>query len=439
MHGTLEGRRPSSVIWYHRAAVFVATFVLSSTAASPLSAQDSTSADSVLARLERAEEQISLLRQQLETQAGSGVQTRSGARVELWGRVIANAWRNTGLVNNLDVPTVALVPVGRPLPTVGGVFRQSTIGLNLSNVQALGGQASASLSGDFYGGVQSGSGNRRLFPEPRLRIASAAVRWKLGEIMIGQEVPLIASEEPVSLASIGIPDFASAGNLWFWLPQLRFLIETSSRVRFGLQGAIIAPWSGEDPSTSGNVDIAESSDRPYLQSRLRATWGDPARPGELGVGAHVGWLRRSGTADIEQGSAVSLTGRIPVGWLELRGEIYRGSLLRGLGGGGISQNFGAPATPGGLGAIILDTGGWAQLNITPSPAVLLGGGCGIDDPRDSDLPVRSHNRACEGHLHLRPSGPVVIGLEFRALRTEYLPSRAIARNNHFNLALGVEF
>lgn len=407
--------------------------------ASLLPAQTPAAQDSILARLERAEEQIALLRQQLATQAASGVQSKSGARVEIWGRVLANGWRNTTAVNNLDVPTFAVPGTERFPATAGAVLRQTTLGFDVQGLEVLGGQLTAAISADLSGGVQAGSGNRRLFPEPRLRIARTSLRWTTVEIMVGQDVPLIAGEEPVSLASVGTPDFATAGNLWFWLPQFRVLLETPTRVRVGLQGAVIAPWSGEDPASSGSVDMGERAGRPSLQGRVRAAWGDGARPAEIGVGGHVGWLRRDGSMTRETSRAVAATARIPAGWLELRAEAYAGRLLRGLGGGGVGQNFGSPPVPMAAGPIIDDQGGWAQLNVQPRTAFLIGGGCGLDNPDDGDRPIRSSNRACEGHLHLRPAGPLVLGLEVRKLTTVYRAFRESANSTHVNFALGVEF
>jgi hypothetical protein len=120
--------------------------------------------------------------------------------------------------------------------------------------------------------------------------------------------------------------------------------------------------------------------------------------------------------------------------------------LRGLGGGGVGQNFGvlAPGAPAGfVGHTIRDRGGWGQINLRPSTMFLVGGGCGVDDPRDFSAPARSRNQACEGHVQLRPASMLVIGFEGRAIATEYLNpftnARSTARSTHLNLALGVEF
>ena len=94
---------------------------------------------------------------------------------------------------------------------------------------------------------------------------------------------------------------------------------------------------------------------------------------------------------------------------------YNGSALAGLGGGGIGQNFGVKHIP-------VDTrGGWAQLNLRPTFSWEIGGGAGMDDPDDTDLPAtgRLKNLIYEGHLHWRPGGGLIVGAAFRRIETTY--------------------
>jgi hypothetical protein len=119
--------------------------------------------------------------------------------------------------------------------------------------------------------------------------------------------------------------------------------------------------------------------------------------------------------------------------VELIGEAFSGKALAGLGGGGIGQNTGAGGVP------VRTTGGWGQLNVRPNPEWMLGGGCGIDDPNDTDVAAggRLKNVVCEGHFEWRPQGPMVFGFEFRRLTTTYSAGDFSA--NHFNLAAGYRF
>lgn len=402
----------------------------------------SRSPDSLAARLERAEEAIVLLREQLATQAQSAVETRSRARFELFGRVLMNAWSNSRRSNNADIPLFVL-PSPAPGPAtpsrgVGMAIRQTTLGGAVTVSEVLGGRFRGDLEADFFGGQQPSSGGRH-FPLLRLRTARGVITWRHGELLAGQDSPLIAPLSPTSVASVGTPGFTAAGNLWLWLPQLRLTGETGGRLRVALQGAMLAPASG-DPATAFDTDhdVAELSRRPFLQARMRVRWGvdeEGASAGEVGVSAHRGWYATAGDSLLAS-RAVAADLRVPIGPLELRGEAYRGRLLRGLGGGAIGQNLGAPA--GADPARPVDaTAGWLQLNLHASRRVIVGAGCGADDPDDEDRPLRRRNTACAAHMQLRPSGPLVVGVEYRGIETRY--AAETTRNGHVNAAIGFEF
>lgn len=409
------------------------------------SAAASPSADSLAARLERAEEAIALLREQLATQAQSAVETRSRARFELFGRVLMNAWSNSRRVNNADVPLFVLsTPVPPPpspsLPTRGAgmAIRQTTLGGAVSMSEVLGGRFRGDLEVDFFGGQQPSSGGRH-FPLLRLRTARAIVSWRHAELLVGQDAPLIATVNPLSVASVGTPGFTAAGNLWLWLPQLRATGEAGGRVRIGVQGAVIAPASGDAAAAfDTDHDVAELSRRPVLQARLRVRWAvdeDGTGGGEIGVSAHRGWYATAGDSLLAS-RAVAADLRIPIGWFELRGEAYQGRLLRGLGGGAIGQNFGAPS--GTDPARPVDaTAGWLQINVRGGEAVVVGTGCGADDPDDEDRPLRRRNAACAAHVQLRPAGPLLLGVEYRGIKTTY--AAEAVRGGHVNVAVGFEF
>jgi len=238
---------------------------------------------------------------------------------------------------------------------------------------------------------------------------------------------------PVSVASFGTPEFVAAGNLWLWLPQVRATAELGTAARLAIQGAVLTPTSG-DPAMpfDTELDAAELSRRPYLQARLRSRWGGEDAPGEIGIGVHRGWLRRD-DGSLATSEAVAVDARIPLGaQVELLGEAYVGRALRGLGGGGIGQNLTTDGAP------VRDRGGWAQLVVRPSTVLELGTGCGVGDPRDTNLPAnRLRNVACEAHVTARPGGPVLAGLTYRRQRTTY-PAGAVV-NHHVNVAFGFEF
>ena len=366
-------------------------------------------------------------------------QTPPQRTMELSGFVLANGFYNTARVNNSDVPQFAENdPVG--LGAVGGAIRQTRLGVLLTEPNVLGGDFTGEIDVDFFGGQQPSSGGRT-FPLLRLRRAVATVTWQnvrsTMQLLLGQEAPLIAERSPRSLASVGFPGFAGAGNLWLWIPQLRVGAEVGTTLRLALQGAVLAPGTGAPQGGFlTQPDSAERSGRPYLQGRVRLAWGPADDPSEIALGGHAGWLL--GTDSLSGDTllvsrALTADTRIKLGVLELVGEVFVGKALAGLGGGGIGQNVGAGGVP------VRTKGGWGQLNVRPSPQWMLGGGCGLDDPDEADVASggRLKNLVCEGHVEWRPRGPLVFGVEFRRLQTTYQAGDFTA--NHLNLAAGYRF
>jgi hypothetical protein len=106
-------------------------------------------------------------------------------------------------------------------------------------------------------------------------------------------------------------------------------------------------------------------------------------------------------------------------------------------------------------------GGWAPINVLPTPEWELGGGMGMDDPDDADLATdvfsggsdpygggteyefgsgtAIENFSWEPHLIWRPH-PLVFGLEFKRIETTYGdPDVGKRTANHVNMALGFVF
>jgi hypothetical protein len=223
-------------------------------------------------------------------------------------------------------------------------------------------------------------------------------------------------------------------------------------MRLAIQGAVMAPYANTvAPGEPDAVDAGERSRRPAIEGRLRARWGDEEeraitgttmigdRGGEIGLGIHRGWVA-TGPGTLEVSRAVSVDAHVvPLRGLEVRGEAYAGQLLRGLGGGGIAQNFGPAdpsAPPGSLGRVVRDVAGWAQLNVQPHPVFLAGIGCGLDLVDPDANPTRLQNTACAVHAAWRPRQPLVFGVEYRQLGTRFATGTYGAR--HVNLVLGFE-
>jgi hypothetical protein len=123
--------------------------------------------------------------------------------------------------------------------------------------------------------------------------------------------------------------------------------------------------------------------------------------------------------------------------VELRGEAYAGQVLRGLGGGGIAQNFGAPpAGSSALGPPLRDAAGWAQINGQPVQSLITGVGCGVDVTNPDDNAPRRQNTVCAVHADWRPTQPLLFGIEYRQIGTRYSSGTFGAR--HVNFIFGFE-
>ena len=456
-----------------RPALVLALFLFASRSAvaqSPPSdssrrASDTLSLDSLRARLERAEQAIAILRGQIADEAESAVHTRSRFHLELSAQVLTNVFFTAGRVNNTDDPQTALTPppapLAPPLPsTLGFTVRQTRLGAATSIDNVAGATFAGDVDLDFYGGVQNGPGDRRLFPEPRMRTARARLIWPHTVFMFGSDTPLISDLNPLSLAAVGVPDFSGAGNLWNWLGQVRVTQDIGSlgtgarSVRWALQGAIMTPYAAQQGEREPDAaDAGERSSRPAFEARLRMQWGGDGtgtspsisgaligpRGGEIGIGVHRSWVATN-TGGLKDSRAISIDGHMVLfPGVELRGEGYTGQLLRGLGGGGIAQNFGAApvgAPANSLGPPIRDAAGWAQLNVQPATWLITGVGCGIDATNPDDAPTRLQNTVCAAHADWRPLQPLVFGIEYRQFNTRYTTGTFTAR--HVNLIFGFE-
>jgi hypothetical protein len=416
--------------------------MLCAAAAAPLYAQ--TQQDSLEERLAKAEEAIQRLQHQLEAQAQSSIQSRLQNRVEISGLILVNGFYDGARFNNADNPqwvAAAQDSSGVPNSTIGGVLRQSRIGITVRPGRVLGGEVSGDLQLDFYGsGDDAADARARLVSPPRIRTANVRVDWPHVGLLLGQEKALIAPQSPVSFASIGYPGFAGAGNLWAWIPQARVTLETGRAVRVGLQAAALDPLWDPNATYATATDLGEKSGRPAVEGRLYLGWGSDENESTLGFGAHRAWIATAGMGTIAS-QALSADFRIVFGGIvTIAGEAFTGQVLNGLGDGGIEQDLGPQGQP------VRTRGGWAQLDIRPVFAWEFGGGFGLENPTDRDLllvggtppaDARLRNVVYEGHLHWRPGGGLLFGAEFRRLETAY--PAGVLKANHVNAFMGLFF
>jgi len=400
--------------------------------------------DSLAGRTDSLADVIQRLQQQLGEQAQSKVGSRLRNRVELSGLILINGFYNSAKMNVPDVPgwvSRSQDTTGLSNAQLGGLMRQTRLGLTVSGVRAAGADLGADLQLDFFGGFP-GSGDDRFFTPPRIRTANLRLDWPHIGLLLGQEAPLVSQQNPVTYAQIGWPGFWGAGNLWEWIPQARVTVELGTAVRVGLQAAALDPVQVRDEpwATPIAADAGEKSGKPAIEGRLYVDWGDEEVESVIGIGAHRAWLATAGDSTLAS-QAVTADFRIVLfKMVTLAGEAFSGQALAGLGDGGVDQSFGPQGQP------IRTKGGWVQANVQLASGWEFGGGFGMDDPNDTDFlqangtvpaAARLKNVAFQGHLHWKPGGGLLLGAELWRFQTTY-PDGSISAN-HFNVFAGVAF
>jgi outer membrane murein-binding lipoprotein Lpp len=406
-------------------------------------------------RVQKLEESTQLLGSKINEQYQTKVESAGKYRVRLSGIVLMNAFHNVGASDNLDVPDYAQPPLaGTSETSFGATLRQSEIGLEIFGPTIAGAKSSANVQLDFFGGFPS-TNNGVNFGLARLQTASIRLDWKQTSVVAGQDSLFISPLSPTSFASLAVPAFAYAGNLWGWTPQVRLehRFEIGGEQTLTWQGGILDNLDWEvPPNQYSRVPTAgESTGQPAYA--MRTAWSRPVFEHPLSFGA-AGYYGRqewawSHTVDAWAGMAdwqIPLMRR-----LGLSGEFYRGRAIGGL-GGAIGQTivYGEgttyPVTPlRGLNS----AGGWAQVKLQITPKLEANGVYGEDDAFTADIrgfatdagnfgPILGRNRGSLANLVYRPRSDLLLSAEFRRLHTfpVYDPASV---TNQVNLAMGVLF
>ena len=280
------------------------------------------------ARLSRLEEDQQLLQAKVDEQHQTKVESASKYRVKLSGIALLNLFGNSGTVDNQDVPSLALPPGAVATSgSVGATVRQSEIGLEVYGPTLAGAQASANVNLDFMGGFSNVS-NGVTSDLVRLRTATMRLDWTQTSLVGGQDAPFFSPLSPTSFASLGYPEFADAGNLWTWTPQVRVehRLNLSEANRLALARGTLDPLSGEAPSSQfyRTPGGGEQSRKPAVGSRVAWTHGVGDHALTLGIGGYYS-RQDYGAGRTMDAWAGTADWNVPLGnHFALSGEFYRG-------------------------------------------------------------------------------------------------------------------
>jgi hypothetical protein len=393
--------------------------------------------------IEDLQEKQQTLEEQVKLHEQTKIESESKYPVRLTGLILFNSFINKGIVDNIDLPEVALSASNDSGDgSAGAGFRQTILGLQGFGPRIAGARTSADVNMDFFGGLAYGS-SATSAGIARMRTASINLDWDHDSIQAGMVGPLISPLSPTSYATVAEPSLSGAGNLWTWSPQLRYAHQIPLQSRRQLQFEF-GLW---DPQTAGystnllfrSPSPGEYSKQPAFESRIsygtatKNSYGDSASEHPLQIGLSGYYSRQSYPYGESLDTwAVTTDWRVPFSnRFEVSGEGYRGRGLGGLGGGvykdilvGISPITGQNSYRG-LNAI----GGWTQFKARFSQSIEANASVGLDDGFAGDfhtlelsatataVQLRARNKMVVANLIFRPKTYIILSPEYRKIWT----------------------
>lgn len=410
-------------------------------------------------RLQHLEEDQELLRDKVDEQYQTKVESNSKLRVKLSGILLMNIFSDKGNVDHTEVPGIALATTpsltgGNTGGSFGATFRQSEVGLEVYGPSFAGAKTEASFVADFFGEFPE-TNNGSVGGELRLRTGNVRLDWGRTSLTGGLDSLFFSPIYPTSFASLGIPALSYSGNLWSWTPQLVVAhdLMQSTDSRLTISGGILDPLTGEAPQNEflRIPGAGESSRQPAYGARLEWRKKIMGQPLMLGLGGYYSRENWGFNRNIN-GWAATNDWIIPFGGhFSLSGEFYGGSAIGGLGAGigrsvewnGFLSDQTTTVTP--IGSV----GGWSQFKIKASQKLEFNLTAGQDSAVAGDVrgftatsgyfaSNLNQNRTEFVNFIYRPRASLLFSTEFRTLRTSAVDG-VNSRANQLNLAMGVLF
>jgi hypothetical protein len=383
-------------------------------------------------QLAAQEEQLAVQKERIEEQAQTKVESGQRFPIRIKGMLLFNTFLNSKQGGGERYPTVA---VNRGDASGGATLRQSVIGFDYQGPEVFaGGKVRASLLMDFYG-----ASGQSLDQALRIRTANMEIDWKSRSLSLGVNKPLFSPRDPDSLSQVNVSPLTSAGNLWMWIPQLRF----EQRLRWSdlsqVRAQIALVQTREIPSYNAGDFVAKVEPaRPGVEGRLEFSHAFGAgRRIEIAPGFHFS------TSHVAQTPVPSRL--FSMDWLlspgrrlEFTGAFFNGRNIAHLGNGGIGEGF---AVLGPQQVMPLHSSGeWGQLTWMATDRLSFHLFSGRQDERNRILPPGEIgiNLAYGANLfyHLAPN--VIVSLETSQVRTSYI-QQGRRLNNHYDLAFAYIF
>ena len=375
------------------------------------------------------EERVARNESRVEEQAQTKVEASHKFPIAITGMLLFNAFSNSGSEDAEGVYSDLLTGPERS----GATLRQTQLGLKFHGPQIPGGgSVYGDLAMDFFSGSSYPGGNWL-----RIRRGVITLDWQNRSLTVGQDKPLISPRSPNSLAEVGVPALAGAGNLWTWLPQVRY----EERIRLG-EGSGITPQialmqTGESyASVLPEYSKTLEQSRPGVEGRL-AFWHkwDDTRRIEIAPGFHASTTHVAGQSVDSRLVSVDWLFR-PWSKMEFSGDFFHGRNFSNL--GALPQGF--TVLPSDRAIPIYGDGGWVQLSSTITSRLTMNLFGGEQQNRGRDLLPGDiqRNLSYAANLMYRLGPNVLVGLEALQLRTRVAPSTDHLRN-HYDLSFAYLF
>jgi hypothetical protein len=271
----------------------------------------------------------------------------------------------------------------------------------------------------------------------RLRQATLSMDWARRSFSVGQDKPLISPYQPDSLAEVGVPPLAGAGNLWLWLPQARY----QERIRLGQNSGVTAAaalMQTDESYAQVPAQYATMQDlsRPAIEGRA-AFWHkwDDVRRLEIGSGFHASTSHVAGYSVASRAYTadwlLSASNKV-----RLSGMFYDGQNLAVLGALGNGFSFDAQGDT----HAVHNAGGWSQFSFLATSRLTWNLFAGLERDRgvsdSAGLYARRLIYASNLLYHLGPN--VVVGIEASQQRSKTALGQSQLQN-HYDLAIGYLF
>lgn len=389
--------------------------------------------EAVAPAVTQLEEKVAIQEQQIQDQAQTKVEASQHFPIRITGMALFNAYLNSTFNGGSQYATVASVNPGSDRG--GGTMRQSVLGLEyLGPTTVWGGKVHGALYMDLFGG--SGQSLDQLM---RIRTGSIEIDWKSRSIMVGLEKPIFNPREPNSLAQVGISPLTGTGNLWLWVPQVKFEQKFTLGPQTQLRAQVGLMETRETLAIQATSYVPQvASGRPGFEGRFEFSHGaQEGRRIEIAPGFHFSSTHVANTS--VPSNLFSLDWFFnPISKLEFTGTFFSGQNVMNLGTGAIRQGF--VVFGDGVALPVHSKGGWAQLTWLATRRLSFNFFTGQQDDRDQDLFAGriGKNQKYGANFFYRLAPNVLASFEASQLRTTYI-ALWDRLYNHYDFALAYQF